>query len=237
MLRGCKSTCLPHTLFVQSRLPCIDDHDRFGRRRFAALQPVPITSMTSEPDADRESDEALLQKAAAGDQAAFAELYDRFSPPLYSLALQMLHDAHEAEDLLQDGFVYLWDKAAGYDAAKGRAFSWAMMIFRHKAIDRLRTRGRQARLAEQAAVETSLWSGDAAPAADEAANDLDRASLARQALATLPAEQRRLIELAFLKGLTHLSIAESLQLPLGSVKTSIRRGLLRLREALKRSQA
>lgn len=191
--------------------------------------------MSSNPDAKRESDEALLQKAAGGDETAFAELYDRFSPPLYSLMLQMLGEAHEAEDLLQDGFVHLWDKATSYDATKGRAFSWAMMIFRHKAIDRLRARGRQARLAEQAANESSLWSSGAAPQADEVANDQDRASLARQALAALPSDQRRLIELAFLKGLTHQSIAETLQLPLGSVKTSIRRGLLRLREALKRT--
>lgn len=193
--------------------------------------------MSPNRDADRESDEVLLQKAAGGDQTAFAELYDRFSPPLYSLMLQMLGEAHEAEDLLQDGFVHLWDKATSYDANKGRAFSWAMMIFRHKAIDRLRARGRQARLAEQAASESSLWSGDSAPHADEAANDQDRASLARKALAALPAEQRRLIELAFLKGLTHQSIAESLRLPLGSVKTNIRRGLLRLREALSRTKS
>lgn len=191
--------------------------------------------MSSNPDAERESDEALLQKAAGGDQTAFAELYDRFSPPLYSLMLQMLGEAHEVEDLLQDGFVHLWDKATSYDATKGRAFSWAMMIFRHKAIDRLRARGRQARLAEQAANESSLWSSDAAPQADEAANDQDRATLARNALAALPSDQRRLIELAFLKGLTHQSIAETLHLPLGSVKTNIRRGLLRLREALKRT--
>lgn len=191
--------------------------------------------MSPESDAERESDEALLQKAAGGDQTAFAELYDRFSPPLYSLMLQMLGEAHEAEDLLQDGFVHLWDKATSYDATKGRAFSWAMMIFRHKAIDRLRARGRQARLAEQAANESSLWSSGAAPQADDVANDQDRASLARQALAALPSDQRRLIELAFLKGLTHQSISETLQLPLGSVKTSIRRGLLRLREALKRT--
>lgn len=189
--------------------------------------------MTSPPDAERESDEALLQKAAGGDQMAFTELYDRFSPPLYSLMLQMLGDAHEAEDLIQDGFIHLWEKAASYDVTKGRAFSWAMMILRHKAIDRLRARGRQARLAEQAANEPSLWTGEPSPQADVAADGQDRMSLARNALASLPSEQRRLIELAFLKGLTHQSIAETLHLPLGSVKTNIRRGLLRLREAFK----
>lgn len=193
--------------------------------------------MSSENENDRKSDEALLQKAADGDELAFAELYDRFSPPLFSLMLQMIGDAQEAEDLLQDGFINLWDKATNYDVSKGRAFSWAMMIFRHKAIDRLRSRGRQRRLAEQAANEPELWTGDSAPQADNTADDHDQASLVRKALVALPAEQRRLIELAFLKGLTHHSIAETLGLPLGSVKTNIRRGLLRLREALKRCKS
>lgn len=175
-----------------------------------------------------------MQKVADGDERAFAELYDRFSAPLFSLMRQMLDDVQEAEDLLQDGFVNLWDKAANYDPGKGRAFSWAMMIFRHKAIDRIRARGRQTRLIEQAANEPTRWSGSAGPRSDDAADDQDRASLARNALTALPSEQRRLIELAFLKGLTHQGIAEALGMPLGTVKTGIRRGLLRLREALKR---
>lgn len=190
--------------------------------------------MESDAETNRETDEALLQKVAGKDERAFSELYDRFSAPLFSLVRQILDDAHEAEDVLQDGFVNLWDKAANYDATKGKAFSWAVMIFRNKAIDRLRARGRRARLAEQAADETDLWSGDSGPSADTAANDQDRASLVRNALLSLPAEQRKHIELAFMKGLTHHGIADALGLPLGTVKTSIRRGLLRLREAMKR---
>lgn len=190
--------------------------------------------MESDIENDRDTDEALLQKVAGGDERAFSELYDRFSAPLFGLMRQMLDDAHEAEDVLQDGFINLWDKAVNYDATKGKAFSWAVMIFRNKAIDRLRARGRRARLTERAAEEPELWTREATQRADDAADDVDRASMVRKAMVALPTEQRKLIELAFLKGLTHHGIAESLGLPLGTVKTSIRRGLLRLRELMKR---
>lgn len=191
--------------------------------------------MDSDTESNRESDESILHKVAQGDEHAMGRLYDRFAAPLLGMIRQMLGDEHEAEDVLQEGFVYLWNKAAGYDAAKSKAFTWTVMIFRNKAIDRLRARGRRARLGEQAAGETELWSGHAAPQADDAAAEQDRATLVREALHALPDGQRRLIELSFIKGLTHQAIAERLNLPLGSVKTSIRRGLLRLRELLRES--
>ena len=188
-----------------------------------------------EPDIEnnRESDEALMQKVARRDECAFSELYDRFSSPLFGLMRQMLGDEQEAEDVLQEGFVNLWDRTGSFDPEKGKAFSWAVMIFRNKAIDRIRARGRRARLNEKAAEEPGLWTGDTVPNADSSADEQDRATLVRKALSALPTEQRRLIELAFLKGETHHQIAELLGMPLGSVKTSIRRGLLRLRGALK----
>lgn len=190
--------------------------------------------MDSDAETDHESDEALMQRVSHGDEEAFSRIYDRFCTPLFGLMKQMLDDPHEAEDLLQEGFVNLWEKAANYDATKGKAFSWAMMIFRNKAIDRLRSRGRRARLGEQAAEEPTLWTGTESQRADDAADDHDRAELVGKAMLELPAEQRRLIELAFLKGLTHPDIAECSGLPLGTVKTTIRRGLMRLRELLNR---
>lgn len=191
--------------------------------------------MDSDIETGRDSDESILHQVAQGDERALSRLYDRFAPPLLGLLRQMLGDEHEAEDVLQEGFVYLWNKAATYDAAKSKAFTWTVMIFRHKAIDRLRARGRRTRLDEQAAEEAGRWSGQTGPQADDAAEEQDRAVLVRQALHELPAPQRKLIELAFIKGLTHHDIADTLGLPLGSVKTSIRRGLQRLRELLKGS--
>lgn len=197
--------------------------------------PSPIAefqSMSVTAEVSLESDEAILGRVGRGDEAAFSDLYDRFSGRLFGLIRQMIGDEKEAEDVLQEGFVYLWQHAAQYDRTKSKAFTWAVMIFRNKAIDRLRARGRRERLDERAATELPLLSGTA-PGADEAAESSDRSQIVRRALLSLPDEQRRLIEFAFLKGLTHHSIAESLGIPLGTVKTSIRRGLLKLRDLLK----
>lgn len=189
--------------------------------------------MSPDLEVVRENDESILQKVGAGDERAFSQLYDRFSGPLFGLIRQMLDDERDAEDVLQDGFVYIWEKASSFDAAKSKAFTWAVMIFRNKAIDRLRSRGRRSRLHEAAASEMPLMMYSSGPGADDAAADKDRASLVRKALLALPAEQRRLVEFAFFKGETHQAIAETLGVPLGTVKTNIRRGLLRLRDILK----
>lgn len=179
------------------------------------------------------SDEELMGRVGAGDEKAFRQLYDRFSPPLFALMRQMLDDEKDAEDTLQDGFLYLWDHAQSYDPDRAKAFTWAMVIFRHKAIDRIRSRTRRSRMTERAALELPALLADSPARADEQAYARDRRLLLTKALESLPVEQRSLIECAFLKGLTHHSISESLGLPLGTVKTNIRRGLLRLRDILK----
>lgn len=180
------------------------------------------------------TEEELLQRVARGDSRAFDTLYDRLAPRLYGLLRQMLHDEKDAEDVLQDGFVQLWDHAASYDPSRAKAFTWAVMIFRNKAIDRMRALGRRTRLVEAASLEhATLGDNDVLPGADEDVQSRERADIVRGALQQLPAEQRKLVELAFLKGLTHHVIAETLGMPLGTVKTNIRRGLMRLRDLLK----
>ncbi|MDH4476019.1 MAG: sigma-70 family RNA polymerase sigma factor [Verrucomicrobiaceae bacterium] len=178
------------------------------------------------------SDEELMQGVAATDERAFQTLYDRFSPPLFALLRQMLDDEKDAEDVLQEGFLYLWDRAKNFDPSRAKAFTWATMIFRHKAIDRIRSQGRRHRMTERAAIELPTLLGSSPAQADDEASAQDHRSLLAKALQTLPSEQRSLIECAFLKGLTHHSISESLGLPLGTVKTNIRRGLIRLRDIL-----
>jgi len=174
-----------------------------------------------------------MQRIADEDEKAFRTLYDRFSPPLFALLRQMLDDEKDAEDTLQDGFLYLWDRAKTFDPSRAKAFTWAMIIFRHKAIDRIRARTRRNRMTERAAVELPTLLASSPAQADEEASTRDHRSLLTKALQSLPSEQRSLIECAFLKGLTHHSISESLGLPLGTVKTNIRRGLMRLRDILK----
>ncbi|MBL9133311.1 MAG: sigma-70 family RNA polymerase sigma factor [Verrucomicrobiaceae bacterium] len=179
------------------------------------------------------TDEELLQRSGQGDSRAFDQLYDRMAPRLFGLLRQMLHDEREAEDVLQDGFVQLWDHAASFDRSRAKAFTWAVMIFRNKAIDRMRALGRRTRLVDAASLEHATLRDDVQPGADEDVQTMERAAIVRDALKQLPDEQRKLVELAFLKGLTHHVISDTLGIPLGTVKTNIRRGLMRLRDLLK----
>ena len=134
---------------------------------------------------------------------------------------------------MQEGFVYLWEKARDFDPARSRAFTWAVVIFRNKAIDRIRSRQRRLKLNDDAAGDILPLDGQNNESADIAVDRAERATLVRSALRGLPAEQRKCIEWAFLKGYTHHQLAEMLGEPLGTVKTNIRRGLLRLRDLLK----
>jgi RNA polymerase sigma-70 factor (ECF subfamily) len=178
------------------------------------------------------TEEDLLQRVGRGDSRAFDQIYDRMAPRIFGLLRQMMHDEREAEEVLQDGFVLLWERAPAFDLECSKAFTWAVMLFRHKAIDRMRMLGRRNRLVESEVLEQTTLS---APAHGETSDGLagERGTVVREALDELPKEQRRLIELAFLKGLTHHVIAESLGIQPGTVKTHIRNGMLRLRDLLK----
>jgi len=182
---------------------------------------------------DQETDETILHRVAAGDDAAFATLYDRFSAALYALALSILEDEQDARDALQEGFLYLWGKASVFDPQKSKAFSWSVMIFRHKAIDRLRSRRRRLKLAETAARDLIELDRITPERADQAAVRAEDAEAVRRAIKSLPEDQRKSIEWAFLRGFTHHQLAELFGVPLGTVKTNIRRGLLRLRDNLR----
>ena len=194
-----------------------------------SARPVPKPRMI-QPEL---SEEDLLQRAGRGDARAFDQLYDRMAPRLFGLLRQMLHDEREAEDILQDGFVLLWERASTFDADRSKAFTWAVMLFRHKAIDRMRMLGRRNRLVDSAVLEQTILAAPSHVSVDEEVQANERGLVVHEALNELPKEQRQLIEFAFLKGLTHHVIAESLGIPLGTVKTNIRRGLLRLRDLLK----
>jgi len=189
-------------------------------------------SMSTTRDSNRQLEAELLGRIAAGEEAAFAELYDRFSPGLYSFVMKMVRDEKEAQDVLQEGFSHIWRRASTYDAARSSAFTWAVMIFRNKAIDRLRVRQRQQRTMDRAAEEF----GHSVDGTEQTAEEVDlreECSRVRAALGEIPGEQKAAIELAFFGGLTHEQIAEKLDTPLGTVKARIRRGLLKLRDCLK----
>ncbi len=178
---------------------------------------------------------ALIGRVATGDREAFSLLYDRVSRPLFSLACEMLGDAAEAEDAMQEVALQIWRRAANYDASKSSVFSWSVMMMRSKAIDRLRARGRRERVVS-GSVEDVEAQPELASESEDASDTTarrDEATRVRSALQMLPQEQRRAIEMAFFTELTHAEIAAQNDEPLGTIKARIRRGLLRLRETLK----
>ncbi|MDD5198943.1 MAG: sigma-70 family RNA polymerase sigma factor [Terrimicrobiaceae bacterium] len=198
----------------------------------AAVAPARLRSVSKiAPDEDsaRQEAEGWLGRMGAGEEAALALFYDRFSPPLFGLAVKMLKNEKEAEDVLQDAFLYIWRKAAAYNAQLSSPFSWAVMIVRHKAIDRIRSRQRIDRIVESATAESSHVADTDELSAREPVLREERA-MVRSALARLPGEQRQALELAFFGGFTHEEIAERLGAPLGTIKARIRRGLVRLRD-------
>jgi RNA polymerase sigma-70 factor (ECF subfamily) len=182
-------------------------------------------------------DVASLERLAAGDQAAAAGLYDRHSRALYSLILRIVGDETEAEDVLQEVFAQAFRQASRYDASRGAVAAWLLMMARSRAIDRIRSR----RARFEARTGEVLQPLDEMPASQQDAAsamlDAEQTRLVRQALGELPLLQRMAIELAYYEGLSHTEIAERLEQPLGTVKTRIRLGLLKLRDVLNHPNA
>lgn len=180
-------------------------------------------------------DQVLMNRVVAGDEPAFQELYRRLSPGLFSMVYQILQDQKEAEDVLQEAFVQMWKKAATYDGKRSALFTWAVMISRNKAIDRLRSRQRRSRLVEEATPELAASPTEFESGADFLSGQSDERKRIRGALSALPALQREAIELAFFNDMTQAEVSAKLNEPLGTVKARIRRGLLTLRDVLKSS--
>jgi RNA polymerase sigma-70 factor, ECF subfamily len=174
----------------------------------------------------------LLRRIATRDCGALGEFYDQTARPLFSLACQMLGNAGEAEEVIQDVFVQIWTKAGAFDAAKGRPFHWALSITRNRSIDRLRARQRRSRVMVDLDGDQSLEQM-AEPSADDTSLMNQDATAIRSAVDGLPQDQRQAIEMAFFGGMTHQEIAETLSEPLGTIKARIRRGMLKLREVLR----
>lgn len=166
-----------------------------------------------------------MEKIGQGDQSALMQLYARYGNAVYGLALRILHDTGLAEEVTQDTFLKVWKQSERWDADKGKLSSWLLTVARHTAIDRYRQLQRrlppgipledaETALGQTAVVDTQQWA--------------DGQLLARL-LTQLPSEQAQLIQLAFFQGMSHSELAESLELPLGTVKTRLRLGLQKLK--------
>ncbi|TKB74630.1 MAG: sigma-70 family RNA polymerase sigma factor [Nitrospira sp.] len=172
----------------------------------------------------------LIALTAQGDQAALATLYDRTSPQVYGLVLKILDNREAAEEVTLDVYTQVWRQAHTYDETRGAPGGWLMTLARTRAIDRYR-----AGAAERGRIESldliELFESDDDTPEQELAG-LERRRYVQQALALLTTEQREAIVLAYFYGLSQSGIAEKLNLPLGTVKTRMRLGLIKLREAL-----
>ncbi len=172
----------------------------------------------------------LLTRIAGGDQSALSELYDASSAKVFGLAMKILGDRAAAEETTLDVYTQVWRRIATYDATRGTPGSWLMTLAKHRAIDRFRSsyleRGRQVPLDEAA----ELPGREDTP--EQYSAGLERQRLVQDALATLSVEQRQAIALAYYWGLSQSEIADQLKLPLGTVKTRMRLGMIRLREVL-----
>ena len=188
--------------------------------------------MTARPEQD-ELDAELLRAVARGDEAAFARVYDRYAPILLGLMLRILRSRPEAEDVLQEVFLQVWQQARAFDPARGRAFTWLATLARSRAIDRLRAVDSRERAAQRSAEDGRPPAAESQSWAEEEAIRAERAEAVRAALAELPEEQRQVLLLAYLEGMSQSEIAAAKNQPLGTVKTRTRTGLKRLSEALR----
>ena len=170
-----------------------------------------------------------MRLIAQGDSNAFAAFYDCYSKPLYSLAFRVVNNTKDAEDVLQEVFLKIWEKAASFDETIGNPFNWAASMTRNKAIDRLRSKRRHARMFSEATESVVL---EVTSFAIPPAFEKEQIAQIQTAVTGLPDDQRRAIELAFFGGLTHIEIAGVLEEPPGTIKARIRRGMLRLRDCL-----
>jgi RNA polymerase sigma-70 factor (ECF subfamily) len=192
------------------------------------LRPVPDGApeqgASSEPDLGD-----LLRRSSRGDQAAFATLYDTVSAKVYGLALRVVRDPAQAEEVAQEVFLEIWRTSSRYERERGSALAWMLTITHRRAVDRVRA-------AESATRRDVAYEQRNQPVSHDSTAEAAHASLeahrVRGALVTLTPVQREAVELAYLGGYTHTEVASMLELPVGTAKTRIRDGLIRLRDTL-----
>ena len=192
-----------------------------------------FAAMNADPDKDLEAEIRLLREVGHGDRRSFEMLYERFSGVLFSTAFRVLNNQEAAEDVLQDVFVQIWEKAALYDPARGKPMTWAITLTRNKAIDRLRSVQRRSRLQDDLQHESQTVEQFDDKSSFDAVSSVETAGMVREAVKKLSNDQREAIELAFFSSLTQTEISERLNQPLGTVKARIRRGMMRLQELVR----
>jgi RNA polymerase sigma-70 factor (ECF subfamily) len=172
---------------------------------------------------------SLMQRSSRGDEAAFAELYDATSARAYGLALRVVRNPAQAEEVVQEAYLDAWRTSSRFDPARGSAAGWLLTIVHRKSVDRVRS-------AEAATARDAAYHRETEPVEHDSTVEAVHASLdaqrVRTAVSGLTAVQREAVELAFFGGYTHTEVATMLDVPVGTAKTRIRDGLIRLRDAM-----
>ena len=188
------------------------------------------TGSTTTPDLE------IVARLAAGDERALGILYDRYGALAFSLASAIVHDTADAEEVVAEVFSQVWRTASSFDAGRGSVVAWVSTIARTRSLDLIRSQKRRARIMDEAAAMSSEGSSpglsSGVPSPDREVEMSEAQVLVRRSLADLPPPQRHVLELAYFGGLSQSEIAEKLSEPLGTVKTRMRSGMEKLRQAL-----
>jgi len=176
----------------------------------------------------RNADQELIERLRKGDKNAFREVYARYSQVVFNLAFRMLRSREEAEEVVQEIFLQVWNKADSYDAGRGAISTWIVNIARSRSIDKLRTLGYRDQTTELIEDRMNSKSDFSRIIEDRE----ESRKVIREALDSLPENQRIAIEMVFFEGLTHIEAAERLNEPVGTIKTRIRLGVSKLREKI-----
>ena len=206
-------------------------HGRVGAAPSPADDQESMSPADPSPSAPSPIEDAeLLTRIAAGDEAALAELYDRFASLLLALSRRILGDGFEAEEILQEVFLQVWNQAGRYDRSRSSVSTWLVLITRSRSIDRLRSRQVKDRTLTQ--FQQQKPETHTSPTGPKSVLYTERRRRLREELAHLPAEQRQVLEMAFFSGMTQSEIAGSTGIPLGTVKTRTLLAMKKLRKAL-----
>jgi RNA polymerase sigma-70 factor (ECF subfamily) len=191
------------------------------------------TQPSTEIDPTVQEDMILLQRIAQKDSSSFQAFYRKYSGLVFTAIANVLNDHHDAEDVMQEVLVQIWNKAHLYEPRKGKPLTWITTMARNRAIDKIRSKQRRSRLNDDFESESRTEQPEFEESSSDQCEVRERNRIVRSAVAKLTDDQKEAIQLAYFSGLTQAEVAEKLNEPLGTVKARIRRGVTRLEALVK----